>query len=141
MDKKIVEFISEHHVLTLATSVDNQPYCANLFYAYDNDLSAFLFTSNISTRHGSEAETNRQVAASIVLETKIVGKIEGLQITGRMYRPEGDSLKRAKKLYLKSFPYAVVMDLEMWILEVDFAKLTNNRLGFGKKLLWSRDEQ
>lgn len=141
MEPRIVEFIGEHHVLTLATVADAQPYCANLFYCYDDSRSAFIFTSDISTRHAAQAEANSRVAASIVLETSVVGKIEGLQITGRMFRPTGDGLKRAKKLYLKRFPFAVVMDLEIWILECDNAKLTNNRLGFGKKLLWSRDEE
>lgn len=141
MDKKIIEFISEHHVLTLATAVKGQPYCCNLFYAFDQDSSSFVFTSSTSTRHGSEALENSHVAASIVLETKIVGKIEGLQITGRIYRPEGEQLKSAKRLYLKKYPYAMVMDLELWILDVDFAKLTDNKLGFGKKIIWNRDEQ
>lgn len=141
MDKKIVEFISQHHVLTLATSAQGQPYCCNLFYAFDSGSNSFVFTSNLSTRHASEAMDNSHVAASIVLETKIVGKIEGLQITGRMFRPEEQQLKEAKKLYLKRFPYAMVMDLELWLLEIDFAKLTDNKLGFGKKIIWNQDEQ
>ncbi len=37
-DKKITEFILKHHVLTLATSADNSPWCANCFYVYSCSL-------------------------------------------------------------------------------------------------------
>ena len=75
-------------------------------------------------------------AASIVLETRTVGKVQGLQITGEI-KPaiEGD-----KMCYIKSFPYAAVADLTLWRLEADFLKLTDNRLGFGKKLIWQSSE-
>jgi uncharacterized protein YhbP (UPF0306 family) len=42
--------------------------------------------------------------------------------------------------YIKEFPYAAVADLELWRLEADFMKLTDNTLGFGKKLIWQRSE-
>jgi uncharacterized protein YhbP (UPF0306 family) len=80
--------------------------------------------------------SNSRVAASIVLETRTVGKIQGLQITGDIKQAEdGD-----KALYIKSFPYAIVADLHLWRLEADFLKLTDNTLGFGKKLIWQRQE-
>ena len=79
---------------------------------------------------------NDRVAASIVLETRTVGKVQGLQITGKVKQAiDGDKL-----LYLKSFPYAAVADLHLWRLEADFLKLTDNTLGFGKKLIWQRQE-
>ncbi len=140
MDSAIIDFISKHHVMTLATCSGEQPYCANLFYAFDQETNSFFFTTNVETRHGAEALENSQVAASIVLETEVVGIIQGLQIVARAYRPSDQELKRAKKLYLKRFPYAVLMDLEMWVMEVQFAKLTNNKLGFGKKLIWNKNE-
>ena len=77
---------------------------------------------------------NPRVAASIVLETRTVGKVQGLQLTG-LIKPaiEGDKLA-----YIKSFPYAAIAELKLWRLEADFMKLTDNRLGFGKKLIWQR---
>lgn len=133
IDKKIEEFISEHHVLTLATATpDGEPYCCNAFYAYRD--GAFIFTSDVTTRHGKMMTENNRVAASIVLETRTVGKVQGLQITGEI-KPAIDGDKLA---YIKSFPYAAVADLTLWRLEADFMKLTDNRLGFGKKLIWQR---
>lgn len=137
IDKKIVQFISRHHVLTLATATaDGAPYCCNCFYAYDPQTAAFIFTTDPKTRHGQMMEINNRVAASIVLETRTVGKVQGLQITGKVKQAiDGDKL-----LYLKDFPYAIVADLHLWRLEAEFLKLTDNRLGFGKKLIWQRQE-
>lgn len=137
IDKKIEQFIGRHHVLTLATAtVDGAPYCCNCFFAYDKESAAFVFTTDPATHHGEMMCENPRVAASIVLETRTVGKIQGLQITGKIKQAaEGD-----KRLYLKSFPYAIVADLHLWRLEADFLKLTDNTLGFGKKLIWQRQE-
>ena len=79
---------------------------------------------------------NNRVAASIVLETRIVGRIQGLQITGTM----SPATEADKNLYIKRFPYTAVADLTLWRLEADMLKLTDNTLGFGKKLIWHRQE-
>lgn len=134
-DKKIEKFIGSHHVLTLATSTkDGHPYCCNIFYAYDKANQAFIFTSDDHTHHTQMMIENSKVAASIVLETRIVGKVQGLQITGQVKKAvDGD-----KTLYIKRFPYAAAADLQLWRLEADFMKLTDNTLGFGKKLIWEK---
>ena len=137
IDKKIERFISRHHVLTLATATnDGAPYCCNCFYVCDADTAAFIFTTDSTTRHGQMMSENNRVAASIVLETRTVGKVQGLQITGTI-KPAADG---DKMTYIKSFPYAAVADLHLWRLEADFLKLTDNTLGFGKKLIWQREE-
>ena len=135
IDKKIERFIGRHHVLTLATATtDGAPYCCNCFYAYDAETAAFIFTTDPATNHGKMMAENSRVAASIVLETRTVGKIQGLQITGTVKQAiDGDKMQ-----YIKAFPYAVVADLHLWRLEADFLKLTDNTLGFGKKLIWQR---
>ena len=136
-DKKIERFIARHHVLTLATATtEGAPYCCNCFYAYDKASAAFIFTSDPATRHVQMMAENERVAASIVLETRIVGKVQGLQITGHAKQ----ATEADRMTYIKSFPYAAVADLHLWRLEADFLKLTDNTLGFGKKLIWQRQE-
>ncbi|MBO7195255.1 MAG: pyridoxamine 5'-phosphate oxidase family protein [Alistipes sp.] len=134
-EKIIAQFAKRHHVLTLATAtLDGSPYCCNAFYAFDKEDNAFIFTTDTSTHHGQMMLNNNRVAASVVLETRIVGKVQGLQITG-IIKPaiEGD-----KATYIKRFPYAAVADLNLWRLEAEMIKLTDNTLGFGKKLIWQR---
>ncbi|MBP3564845.1 MAG: pyridoxamine 5'-phosphate oxidase family protein [Alistipes sp.] len=137
IDNKIEKFIKAHHVLTLATATLNgEPYCCNCFYAYDKESAAFIFTSGKETHHAQMMEQNSRVAASIVLETRTVGKIQGLQITGHIKTAKDSD----KTLYIKRFPYTAIADLTLWRLEADFMKLTDNTLGFGKKLIWQRQE-
>ncbi len=142
MDKRIEKFIKKHHVLTLATALINadgvaEAYCANMFYAFCAEQCCFVFTTSVDTRHGAEAFQNCRVAGSVVLETRVVGKVQGLQFQGCMTQTEDEALK---KVYLKKYPYAALADLNLWALEVDFLKLTDNTLGFGKKLIWRKDE-
>jgi hypothetical protein len=66
-----------------------------------------------------------------------VGRIRGAQFTGTITEPEGDELARARKIYLRRFPYAALADLHLWVIILDYIKLTDNRLGFGKKIIWS----
>ncbi len=130
----MVRFVGRHHVLTLATCSDKGPWCANCFYAFDKRRGVWYFTSDPTTRHGEEMARNPQVAASIVLETRVVGRVQGLQIRGRV-RPADET---GRSCYLKRFPYAAVADLHLWMLEPEELKLTDNTLGFGKKLRWNR---
>jgi uncharacterized protein len=139
IDNRIIEFIKKHHVLTLATSLNNVPWCANCFYAYLEPENLFVFSSDLGTRHIFEAQNNNAVAASIVLETRIIGKIQGLQVTGILSEPKAETAVKAKKRYLKRFPYAILTDTRLWVLAPSLIKMTDNRLGFGKKIIWKAE--
>jgi len=137
-DPRIAAFIRKHHVMTLATCLQGQPWCAHCFYVFLEDEMWLGFTSDPDTRHIKEAMEHECVAASIVLETRVVGKIQGVQIEGRMVRPDGPMEQRIKQAYIRRFPVAAVMDTCFWGLEITSIKMTDNLLGFGKKLFWER---
>jgi len=136
IDKRIADFIKKHHVLTVATSVDHKPWCANCFYVFIEEEEVLVFTSDGETRHGSDFVKNPNIAGTIVLETSVIGKIQGVQFEGEVFEPVGSLASTAKKHYLKKFPFAVFMDTHLWIVKLTSIKMTDNRLGFGKKLLW-----
>jgi len=138
MEKRISAFIKKHHVLTLATSYKGLPWVANCFYAYMEERNILVFTSDRNTKHISDLEEGNRVAASIVLETNVIGLIQGIQLLGILTEPEGEMLKAANTAYLKRFPFAALMETRLWILEPDYMKMTDNRLGFGKKLIWEK---
>lgn len=139
VETRIIKFFRKHHVLTIATSAENEPWCANCFYVYLEEDNAFVFTTDTDTRHGKEFKENSFVAGSVVLETMQVGKIQGIQFQGIVSEPEGEMLSKAKWAYLKKFPPAVLMDTHLWIVRLTLIKMTDNRLGFGKKILWTHD--
>lgn len=145
IDSRILDFIGEHHVLTVACasrgSADGVPelWCANAFYVFDVQEEGFIITSEAKTRHAQLFLENPQVTGSVVLETEEVGKIRGLQFAGTVRRCDGGLFDRCRLKYLKRFPYAVFKGGEVWLISLDRVKYTDNRLGFGKKLLWKRD--
>ncbi|PKP39213.1 MAG: hypothetical protein CVT98_02715 [Bacteroidetes bacterium HGW-Bacteroidetes-15] len=138
-DKKIIDFINEHHVLTLATCFEEEPYCANCFYVYLESENSLVFTSDYDTTHIKQASHNIYVAGSIVLESNIIGKIQGIQFQGIISEPKDELLARAKNEYLKRFPVAMLMKTTLWLVDLTFLKYTDNSLGFGKTLVWEKE--
>lgn len=138
IDHRITDFIAKHHVFTLATSHQNIPYTCSCFYVYNKSDNTFVFTSDPDTRHAAEMAQQPNVSVCIALETRIVGKIQGVQITGKAYPVGDEQYKEAHKLYTKAFPIANLKKLDLWVLYPDFIKMTHNQLGFGKKLIWQK---
>lgn len=135
-DKRISDFIKKHHVLTLATSFNEETWCASCFYTYIEEDNSLIITSDFNTRHIQQASHNIFVAGSIVLETKIVGKIQGIQFQGIISQLQDNHLDKARKAYLKRFPMAMLMETHLWAIDLTYTKMTDNRLGFGKKIEW-----
>ena len=136
-DKRMVDFLHRHHVMTLATCCDNRPWCCQCFYVYVDRLNGLVFTSDTTTRHIAEAMQHPYIACSIVLESNVIGKLQGIQLEGTIMEAGGDLLKEIKAAYLKRFPVAVLMNTKLWFLKLSTMKMTDNRLGFGKKLYWT----
>jgi uncharacterized protein YhbP (UPF0306 family) len=74
--------------MTLATVSEQGSWSAHVFYAWMPDADALVFTTDPETRHGREMLANPSVSAGIVLETKVVGRIRGVQITGKVWSRE-----------------------------------------------------
>ena len=140
VDKRIVRFFRKHHVLTIATTVNNEPWCANCFYVYLEEENVLIFTTDTETRHGKEFILNPLVAGSVVLETPLIGKIRGIQFQGLVSEPRGELSEKIKSAYLKRFPVAMLMETRLWVVELTYIKYTDNRLGFGKKVIWHEEK-
>lgn len=121
--------------MTLATSTSaSDIWCCNIFYAFMSDSLELVFTSGVDTRHIAQLTSNKQVAASIVLSTRVVGKLQGVQLTGRV--TEVTDSKAHLDAFIKAFPYAALSLKELWSMKIQTAKYTDNTLGFGKKLYY-----
>ncbi len=131
--KEIQPFLGNHHILSLATCGDNQPYCCNVFYVYDSEKNHFIFASSDDTKHIENIKINKNTAGTIHLDTDVVTKIQGVQFKGKTELYKGD-----KMIYFKRFPLSVVLKPKLWCIHVEWLKITDNRLGFGKKLIWQR---
>lgn len=99
-----------------------------------------VFMSDRHTKHISYALNQRNVAGTIVTQENNISKIQGIQFTGSMAEIEGDLMNFARKIYLRKVPVARAQQADLFSIQLDFIKMTNNRLGFGKKLIWERVE-
>lgn len=141
VNKLITKYIKENEVFTLATSRNNIPYTALCFYAYNQKENYFVFTSSHATKHVNDFLIQPKVAGSIYKKTSAVNLIKGLQFTGEItLNIEENENKKIENLYLKNFPFALAMELNLWILKPYFFKLTDNSLGFGKKIIWQTNQ-
>lgn len=139
-DKRVEHFINRHHVLTLATCVDEEAWCAHCFYAYLPESVSFVFTSDTSTKHMQQVCHNCYVAGGIAVESRVIGRLRGLQFQG-VVTPVGEEMhKAAERAYLRRFPVAKLMETKLWLLDLTVIKYTDNRLGFGKKIHWQRED-
>jgi hypothetical protein len=130
---KITRFIQKHHLLSLATSGE-ELWCCSLFYVYDESNYAFIVATDTQTLHGANVLQNTTVAGTVALETKTIGKIQGIQFRGSMTQENVNY-----ELYFKTFPYALAMNPTLWSIRLDEVKMTDNTFGFGKKLIWKRE--
>lgn len=142
IDKRVVEFINEHHVVALTVSDGKEIWSWHAFYIYLEEENLFVITSESKTRHikmllngGSSL-----VAGAIALETETIGLLRGVQLNAVMEICSGSFLNKYRLRYLKRFPYAVLVGGDLWTLKVTELKFTDNRLGFGKKLLWKASD-
>ena len=134
--EKVETFLAKHHLLSLATASDNHPQSASLFYAYDPETVTLVVASDIKTEHIQNVLTNPNVSGTVALETDVIGKIEGIQFTATMKMAQ----EQEGACYFKAFAYAKVMQPQLWLIRLERIKLTDNRLGFGKKLYWDRSD-
>ncbi|MDP2671305.1 MAG: pyridoxamine 5'-phosphate oxidase family protein [bacterium] len=79
--KLIEEYLKEAKLMQLATSVDGQPWACSVWFAADEDLNLYWFSST-TRRHSAEVVKNNKVAAAIVLPHTPADPARGLQLQG-----------------------------------------------------------
>ncbi|KIG17105.1 hypothetical protein DB30_03702 [Enhygromyxa salina] len=146
----LMRVLGERWVLTLAladpAAAGASPYAAPLFYALAQPdtigrhaAPLLIFASDATSHHGQLAGRGPTAAAAAVyLETDTPGQVRGAQLRGSLVRedlwtPTGAAGLR--QLYVDRHPIAAPMLAagrhHLYALVVSWAKLTDNRLGFG----------
>lgn len=139
-DLKIISrYLNKNHVLALCAHSQGDIWSANCFYVADVERMCLYFMTELKTRHGALMQQNPQIVGTIATQPKTVVLIKGIQYRGSAIILEGDEDASARALYCKHFPVAIKMKAPVWRLQLDEIKMTDNTLGFGKKLLWQRE--
>ena len=144
---QIVSLLSERWVLALSTVDTAGTYTTPLFYAVDAEHSAagdqgprLIFVSDPATAHGRMLGTGpTRASATTYLESRDIAELRGVQMRGFVTHQQilgSDETSRLRSLYLQVHPVARA-PLEsasppaVYALDISWAKLTDNRLGFG----------
>lgn len=98
------DYLSAHHVMTLATHGAEGPWAAAVFYASDG--SSLIFLSSPNSRHCRNLALDARCAATIQEDYSDWAKIKGIQLEGRVSELQGEEERRAQTLYGERFPIA-----------------------------------
>lgn len=128
------DFIQKHHVLSLATSKNNQASSCSVFYAFMPEDNCLIFASKYESEHIQNIMQNSDVSAVIHDEQREVILIKGIQIKGKVIQAHS----KHEDFYLNIFPEAQDIKKEIWTIEVKELKYTDNKdIGFGQKEVWN----
>lgn len=140
MNDKINEFIAKQTCGNLCC-VDKQgnPYCFSFFYSFNSEKGLLHYKSSNDTRHSEIILSNPSVAGTILPDKLNMLQIKGIQFEGVILPNEHVLAKHASSHYHKKHPVALAMPGEIWTIQINNIKFTDNSLGFGKKILWGRE--
>jgi uncharacterized protein len=137
MNQRIVDFITHQRVASVCcVDEENMPYCFSCFYAFDEERELLYFKSGSSAHHSQILLQNPVVAGTIQADKLNTLAIKGIQFNGRILHPKNELCSHADSVYHKRFPFALAMAGEIWTLQPEVIKMTDNTLSFGKKLHW-----
>ncbi|AVF36017.1 YhbP family protein [Rahnella sikkimica] len=136
--KHILKFLTKNHVLALCAAADGEMWSANCFYVTDAENLSLYFMTELKTLHGTLMAKSPPVVGTVAPHPKTIALIKGIQYRGDATILSGEEESHARRLYCQHFPVAIAMKAPVWALKLNSIKMTDNALGFGKKLLWER---
>lgn len=139
MNEHIAKFMLKQDCATICcVDVAGQPYCFNCFYAFDANEAWLVFKSGSESHHASLLQANANVAGSVLPNKLQTILIKGMQFEGKVLHANTTQKEQALACYYKKHPMAIAMPGELWIVQLQTMKMTDNSLGFGKKLHWQK---
>jgi uncharacterized protein YhbP (UPF0306 family) len=142
--QRICAFLTECHVMSLATADQDGPHAANLLYACDGP--GLVWVSEPNARHSRAIETSPHVAATIAPDYDDFASIRGVQIEGTARQVTDPDERQANVALLEarypflsrraSLPPAVrgaYAEAAVYRLEPSRIVLIDNTRGFGHK--------
>ena len=141
LPRNITHFLSRNHVVSLAThSPESGLWSACCFYVFDEVHARLIVLTSRQTRHGSNMAASSHISGTIAGQPDSITKISGIQFQARAVCLENEAERQAAAaLFYRIHPVARAMKSDVWMLELDFIKFTDNKLIFAQKTHWSRE--
>lgn len=143
--KDILSFLKSHGIMTLATSLDNQPWVCTVYYGMDDDMNLYIVTDPES-RHGKQFSKNSKVAFNIFHSHQKVAELKkGIQGAGEIEVVKG-VIDVTKALFLwhkfnSGVEYKIkVEDILKKITDTKVFKITPKYLKYFDQELYGTEE-
>ena len=141
MNNRLIDFIEGQKIASICCVDKNHtPYCFSCFYAFDKEKKLIYFKTSAQSHHALVFIQNPVVAGTIQPDKLSLLAIKGVQFTGTIVSTNSNLCLNADEVYHKKYPFARAMPGEVYTIQPDFIKMTDNTLGFGKKITWQRNE-
>lgn len=137
----IANFLNRNHVVSIATySPESGLWSACCFYVFDEAHARLIVLTSRKTRHGYNMAAYPNISGTVSGQPNSITKINGIQFQARAVCLENESERNAAaNLFYQAHPIARAMKSDVWALELNFIKFTDNKLVFAQKTLWSRE--
>jgi uncharacterized protein YhbP (UPF0306 family) len=142
MKENIIKFIKKQTCASICCVDKNgNPYCFSCFYAFNSDEGLLYFKSSSGTRHSEIISENPSIAGTILPDKLNVLLVKGIQFEGVVLSENHFLVRNASGNYHKKYPVALTMQGEILTIQINSIKMTDNSVGFGKKITWMRKEE
>jgi uncharacterized protein len=146
LKQRVLDYLSNHNTMTLATCGGGDPWAATVFYA-NNDLRLYFFSAPES-RHCQNLSAHPRVAVTIQEDYKDWRAIKGVQLEGKVDLVESVGEKaKALAVYGRKYPDVIRLftDPRSGVYHRAFLKVrfysvlperlffVDNEQGFGKR--------
>ena len=141
MNENIAGFLEQQTCASVCCIYDEgRPYCFTCYYAFNTEAGIMYFKSSANSHHAGLMKKNPFVAGTILPDKLNKIMIKGLQFEALVLDTQQPLVKRSLGIYLKKHPLALAIPGDIWALKINYIKMTDSALGFGKKIIWRREE-
>ncbi|MDY0361334.1 MAG: hypothetical protein RBR08_07765 [Desulforegulaceae bacterium] len=147
MRKSFLELVTVQNTMNICVIENNLPWCAPVYFVFDEKFYFFSSPESIHILYGLD----KKVSCSVFCDGIETKKIRGLQMRGKIVKPD---LKEALKAFIKYtkkfspllkdfgkdfFSFKEKFKSEFFCFEPEYIVYTDNSKGFGNKTIIKAD--
>lgn len=141
MNEIILHFAQNQKVATICCiNEDGNPYCFSCFFLFNSEEYLLYFKSSPASYHVGLMIKKPVVSDTILPDKLNTLAIKGIQFEGFVLPPGHLLANGSSKNYYRKFPFALAVSGEVYTIQLTGIKMTDGSKGFGKKIIWKRNE-
>ena len=139
MSDTITHFLQQQSCATICCINEGVPYCFSCYYAFNPEDGLLYFKSSEKAGHFALL-TSKAVVAGTIHPDKINKMVtRGILFQGEILDRFDPMAKDADAIYHRNIPMALVIKGTVFTVLLNMVKMTDSRMGFGKKIAWDRE--